>query len=163
MHKMGIWWDFLAEKILATICKRIFVFDRKSLASLWRKTTSVTFVEYNCCAPTKMTFESLQAPLEMSAYQLLKLISQPIHMLWILKRTISISTQNNCLNNIHNFMFNFFVNLNSSCKFLDLFFRNNFFVFNFSKMCSRWKVFRNISANFSKWFQHPRCCRFLCA
>ena len=25
-------------------------------------------------------------------------------------------------------------------KFLDLIFRNNFFVFNFSKMCSRWKL-----------------------
>ena len=25
-------------------------------------------------------------------------------------------------------------------KFLDLIFRNNFFIFNFSKMCSRWKL-----------------------
>ena len=51
----------------------------------------------------------------------------------------------------------------SAVKFLDVIFRNNFFIFNFSQMCSRWKVFRNISANFSEWFQHPRCCRFICA
>ena len=34
-------------------------------------------------------------------------------------------------------------------KFLDLIFRNNFFVLNFSKICLQWKVLRNISANFS--------------
>ena len=31
-------------------------------------------------------------------------------------------------------------NLTPAVKFLDLIFRNNFFVFNFCKMCLRWKL-----------------------
>ena len=47
-------------------------------------------------------------------------------------------------------------------KFLDLIFRNNFFVFNFSKMCSRWKLKRRNSANFSNRSCACGAYRFLC-
>ena len=81
-----------------------------------------TFIKINTMYSMSSYSISFIRPLVKSAYQKINfLISQPKHMLWVLKRTVSMRqffwapityVQTDGLENIYNFMLNFFVYLN---------------------------------------------------